>query len=45
MAISALRHLRPVGKPAPPRPLRPEVSMALTTSSGDMLDSTLANAR
>ena len=30
----ARAHLRPVGKPAPPRPRRPEAEIRSTTSSG-----------
>ena len=30
-------HFEPVGKPAPPRPYRPEISNYLITSSADMV--------
>ena len=38
-----MRHLRPAGKPAPPRPRRPESSIALMTASAS--SSPLASAR
>ena len=34
---AAVRHFVPVGKPAPPRPRRPEVSISVRISSGVMV--------
>ncbi len=37
-------HLRPVGKPAPPRPRSPEAFISARTSWGDIPPSTLVRA-
>ena len=42
--IRAISHLRPVGKPPPPRPRRPESRMVLQTASGSMALKALAAA-
>ncbi len=41
---SARRHLRPVGKPAPPRPRRPEARIVSITSSGESSSTHLRKA-